>query len=177
MKALLNDVRLYWYIQAHNNQSTERGVQETSICCQNGKGESDASTLVMLRSDHLAPVFRKIRSEQGTKVKKANQHMSAGKDGERELRSESAKRNHAKREKNGTAERARVLPIKETSRAHIIHAMSSCISDEDLKLVKSVLKQKSIGQSSDGDDDEQEPKKKNAKEMRHSQFAKMISNF
>ena len=45
--------------------------------------------------------------------------------------------------------------------------MSSCISDEDLKMVKSVLKQKSIGHSSgdDNDDDEQEPKKKNAREI------------
>ena len=59
---------------------------------------------------------------------------------------------------------ARVLPIKDTSRAHIVQATSSCISDEDLKMVKSVLTQKSIGHSSgdDNDDDEQEPKKKNS---------------
>ena len=73
--------------------------------------------------------------------------------------------NHAKREKNGSAERARVLPIKDTSRAHIAQAMSSCISYDDLKMVKSVLKQKSISHSSDDDDDEEEPKKKNAREI------------
>ena len=59
---------------------------------------------------------------------------------------------------------ARVLPIKDTLRAHIVQAMSSCISDEDLKMVKSVFKQKSIGHN-DNDDDEQEPKKKNAREI------------
>ena len=70
----------------------------------------------------------------------------------------------------------KTIPIKDTSRAHIARAMSSCISDDDLKMVKSVLKQKSIGHSSDDDDYEEEPKKKNAREMRSSQFTKMIGD-
>ena len=70
-----------------------------------------------------------------------------------------------------------VLPIKDTSQAHIMQAVSTYISDEDLKIVQSVLKQnKSIGHNSNDADDEQEPKKNNAREMRSSQFTKMIDD-
>ena len=167
MKKFLNDVKHYWYIQAHITQSTERGVQDMSICVANRKGERDATALVMLRSANLGPVFAKLRESQTTKRKKANQHMSAGVNGERELRSDAAIKNNEKRKKNGTSEnRDRVLPCAATSKAHIQKAIDGCPSLEDLARIKEVKLERQT-----------KPGHKNAKTMRIQQFTdKIIDN-
>ena len=142
---LLRDVKSYYFIVASTTQMVEAAVQESSLCSLSGKGEDDTCTLIVIRSVDMMPVIRMFRDALKSKIKAGNQHMSRGKDGERELKSESAKRNEHERLIAGREFRQQVHATKDKARAHIRYAIEKCPNVDEVKAVRAIQKKRKLG--------------------------------
>jgi len=112
MVSLLRDVKIFYFIIPAVTQMVEAAVQESSICSQSGKGEDDVSTLITIRSFDILPVLSILREFSKTRIKRANQHVSAGRSGERVFRSRNAIRNAQRRLESGAKEREQLHATK-----------------------------------------------------------------
>ena len=123
----------------------EAAVQESSICSQSGKGEDDVSTLITIRSFDILPVLSTLCEFSKTRTKKANQHMSAGRNGERIFRSQNAIRNAQKRLESGAKEREQLHATKDKAREHLRHAIITCPTARDMEAVRKAGKKRKAG--------------------------------
>jgi len=93
----------------------------------------------------MMPVIRMFRDAMKSKIKAGNQHMSRGKDGDREMKSESAKRNERERLLAGRDFCQQVHATKDKARAHIRYAIEKCSNDDEVKAVRAIQKKRKIG--------------------------------
>ena len=145
--------RTHLFIVPHHSQSTEAGVQETSICGSNQKGETDGSNLVVIRSFDCSIINQRTAIAHETKIKKSNQHMGKGVGSERQLLSQNANANHQYRTSKKTSGRTRAPSGKIKMRETMKRAFEIKFSAEEIKKVKQLLRNKSNAVHNDLEDD------------------------
>jgi len=141
----LHDVKRLFYIIPTVTQMVEAAVQESSLCSQSGKGEDDTSTVIVTRSFDVLPVLAELRRLSCTKKKGGNQHMKAGINGERTLRSDAAKRNDQMRSEKGKKPREQVHATKLKARSHMQHMIDTLPTKEEWDAVRRVNKKRKNG--------------------------------
>lgn len=128
------------FIIPHHTQSTEAGVQETSICGANQKGETDASNLVVVRSFDCAIVNQRTADLHQRKRKRGNQHVSSGIGSERQMKSPNSVANFEHRQSKKTKGRTRAPVGKYKMEETIKRAFELQFSNEEVTEVRKILK-------------------------------------
>ena len=130
------------FIIPHHTQSTEAGVQETSICGANQKGETDASNLVVVRSFDCAIVNQRTADQHQQKRKRGNQHVSSGVGSERQMKSPNSIANFEHRQSKKTKGRTRAPVGKYKMEETIKRAFELQFSNDEVMEVRKILKDK-----------------------------------